>query len=110
MKSVNFFIKKILSSIICGILLTNVQLNGQSKFSVFKSGEGGYKCFRIPAIITTTKGTILAVAIHPGPAAYSNMVQLPNGNLACLYEAGEKNPYENIVFQALSFSDFKQPK
>jgi sialidase-1 len=52
----------------------------------------------------------LTNAIHPGPAAYSNMVQLPNGNLACLYEAGEKNPYENIVFQALSFSDFKQPK
>lgn len=52
----------------------------------------------------------LTNAIHPGPAAYSNMVQLPNGNLACLYEAGEKNPYENIVFQALSFSDFKQLK
>jgi len=49
----------------------------------------------------------LTNAIHPGPAAYSNMVQLPNGNLACLYEAGEKNPYENIVFQELSFSDFK---
>ena len=49
----------------------------------------------------------LTNAIHPGPAAYSNMIQLPNGNLGCLYEAGEKNPYENIVFQELSFSDFK---
>lgn len=45
--------------------------------------------------------------IHPGPAAYSNMVQLSNGNLACLYEAGEKSPYDNIVFQELSFADFK---
>lgn len=49
----------------------------------------------------------LTNVIHPGTSAYSNMVVLPNGNLACLYEAGEKNAYENIVFQELSFSDFR---
>ncbi len=45
--------------------------------------------------------------VYEGPTAYSNLVQLPNGNLACLYEAGETTPYENIVFQELLFSDFK---
>jgi sialidase-1 len=29
---------------------------------VYKSGEEGYKCFRIPALITTAKGTVLAFA------------------------------------------------
>lgn len=62
MKFVSFSLKKILLSIIYGIFLTHIIANGQSKIPVFKSGEGGYKCFRIPAIITTTKGTLLAVA------------------------------------------------
>jgi SSS family transporter len=29
---------------------------------VFKNGDEGYKCFRIPAIVTTLKGTVLAFA------------------------------------------------
>ncbi|MBX3253999.1 MAG: exo-alpha-sialidase [Chitinophagaceae bacterium] len=45
--------------------------------------------------------------LHEGPSAYSNLVVLPNGNLACFYEAGIKNPYEGIVFQEISLSDIK---
>ena len=44
--------------------------------------------------------------LHEGPAAYSNLVVLPNGNLACLYEAGYKSPYEGIVFEEMWYSDF----
>jgi hypothetical protein len=29
---------------------------------LFKSGDDGYKCYRIPAIVTTKKGTLLAFA------------------------------------------------
>lgn len=46
--------------------------------------------------------------VYQGPSAYSNLIVLPNGNLACYFEAGEKSPYQSIVFQELSFSDFKQ--
>jgi sialidase-1 len=35
--------------------------------------------------------------LWPGPAAYSCLAVLPDGGLACLFEAGEKNPYERIV-------------
>lgn len=45
--------------------------------------------------------------LYEGPSAYSNLVVLPNGNLACFYEAGINNPYEGIVFEELLFSDFK---
>lgn len=48
-----------------------------------------------------------SLVLHAGPSAYSNLVQLPNGNLACFYEAGVKSAYESIVFKELSFSDFK---
>ncbi len=45
--------------------------------------------------------------LFEGPSAYSNLVVLPNGNLACLYEAGIMSPYEGIVFQELPFNQFK---
>ena len=46
--------------------------------------------------------------LHTGPSAYSNLVVLPDGNLACLYEGGINNPYEGIVFREISFSDFSE--
>ena len=42
--------------------------------------------------------------LHPGPSAYSNLVNLSNGGLACLFEAGEKSPYEGIVFRKVPLS------
>ncbi len=47
------------------------------------------------------------LVLHPGPAAYSNLVNLPNGNLACLYESGSKSAYEKIVFRELQWQDFE---
>jgi sialidase-1 len=35
--------------------------------------------------------------LHEGPAAYSSLAVLPDGTIACLYERGEKSPYERIV-------------
>jgi sialidase-1 len=49
----------------------------------------------------------LKKVVYEGPAAYSNLVVLPNGNLACYFEMGTKSPYESIALQELSFSDFK---
>lgn len=39
--------------------------------------------------------------LYEGPSAYSNLVALPGGGLACLYEAGSQSPYEGIVFQVV---------
>ncbi len=36
-------------------------------------------------------------ALHPGPSAYSDLAALKSGKIACLYERGEQNPYEQIV-------------
>ena len=37
------------------------------------------------------------VLLHAGPSAYSDLAVLPDGSIACLYEAGEQNPYERIM-------------
>lgn len=39
--------------------------------------------------------------LFAGPSAYSSMALLPGGLIACLYEAGEKSPYERILFHRI---------
>ena len=34
--------------------------------------------------------------LHNGPAAYSDLCELPDGTLGCLYEAGSEGPYEQL--------------
>lgn len=45
--------------------------------------------------------------IHAGPAAYSSLAVLPNGEILCLYEKGEQSPYEKISLSRLSLNDFQ---
>jgi sialidase-1 len=40
--------------------------------------------------------------IHQGPAAYSCLTILPDGNIGLLYENGVENPYEKISFVNLN--------
>ena len=40
--------------------------------------------------------------LHAGPAAYSSLAALRDGTIACLYERGEKDPYERITFATFS--------
>jgi sialidase-1 len=37
-------------------------------------------------------------SIHAGPAAYSCLTVLPDRTAGCLYECGDKDPYEKITF------------
>jgi sialidase-1 len=39
-----------------------------------------------------------AMVLHEGPSAYSCLAPLSGGELGCLYEGGEKDPYERIIF------------
>jgi sialidase-1 len=40
--------------------------------------------------------------LHEGPAAYSCLAVLPDGTIACLYERGDKSPYETITLARFS--------
>jgi sialidase-1 len=55
-----YFISRICFAFIC--LLPFNKLFSQDLNYLFKAGDEGYSCFRIPAIITTTKGSLLAFA------------------------------------------------
>jgi sialidase-1 len=47
--------------------------------------------------------------LHAGPAAYSDLVMMRNRKIACLYEAGQKSPYEGIIFEIVSLSEVEKP-
>ena len=44
----------------------------------------------------------VARVLHEGPSAYSCLAMLPNGDIGCLYERGEKNAYETLTFARFS--------
>ncbi|RLD70743.1 MAG: exo-alpha-sialidase [Bacteroidetes bacterium] len=49
-----------------------------------------------------------SMVLHRGPGAYSDLAQLSDGNIACLYEAGLSNPYQGIVFEVVSMQEIEQ--
>jgi sialidase-1 len=48
------------------------------------------------------------MVLHPGPAAYSEVIRLPDGDIGCFYEAGNESPYEGIVFEKIKLSDLEK--
>ncbi len=46
--------------------------------------------------------------LHEGPSAYSSLAELRGGAIACLYERGDKGPYETITFARFSVDWLKQ--
>jgi sialidase-1 len=47
--------------------------------------------------------------LHRGPAAYSCLTLLPAGVIGCLYECGEKGPYEKIVLARFPIEWLMEP-
>jgi len=94
---------------VCQASLLWVENKGQKSFLAFSNPASQKNRTNMTVRISYDQGKCwkLKNVIFEGPAAYSNLVVLPNGNLACCYEAGDKSPYEGIVFQELFFRDFK---
>lgn len=49
----------------------------------------------------------LSVVLFPGHSAYSCLTKLPDGSIGCLFECGEKGPYEKIVLATVPFDSLK---
>jgi sialidase-1 len=47
----------------------------------------------------------LSKLLYEGPSAYSNLTQLKNGEIGCLFEAGYMSAYEGIVFRKVTIGD-----
>ncbi len=72
-----------------GLLFANPASKKREKMTVRLSKDDG-------------KTWPLSRVLHDGPAAYSCLVALPDGEAGCLYERGDKRPYETITFARFS--------
>ena len=54
-----------------------------------------------------TKTWSKKVLVHEGPSAYSNLINLNNGQIACLFEGGQKSAYEGIAFKKININVLK---
>jgi sialidase-1 len=68
-----------------GILFANPASKKREKLTVRLSRDEG-------------KTWAVAKELNAGPSAYSCLTVLPNGEIGCLYERGDKNPYQTITF------------
>jgi sialidase-1 len=48
--------------------------------------------------------------LHAGPSAYSDLAVLADGEIGCLYEAGQAHPYESIVFAGFPLLSLDGPE
>lgn len=75
-------------------------LDGEPSRLLFSNPAHQTKRMRMTVRVSHDEGNTWPVArlLHEGPAAYSCLSRLPNGDAGILYEAGEKGPYETIRF------------
>lgn len=78
-------------SVGAGLIFANPASEKREKMTVRWSGDGG----------ATWPTDFL---LYAGPSAYSDLVMLDEGAIACVYEQGQKNPYEIIVFAWIPLS------
>lgn len=67
------------------LVFANPASTARENLTVRLSGPGGD---------TWSPGSVL----HAGPAAYSDLVIQADGRIGCLYERGDENPYETLVY------------
>lgn len=82
--------------------------------SVYYSKKAGKLFFLNPASETRRESMTLKSSkdegktwitekiLHKGPSAYSDLTVISKNEIGCLYEAGDENPYEGIVFETVN--------
>ena len=72
----------------------------EPKNRILYSGPGGPGRRDLTIRLSRDEGDTWPVhrVLERGPSAYSDLAVLPNGDVGCLYEAGDEHPYETITF------------
>lgn len=95
---------------VCQASLITYDVPRKKQFLVFSNPAHSKSRVGMTVRISYDEGRTwpLKKLVHAGPSAYSNMVGLPDGRLACYFEGGVKSPYEGIAFQEIRLAEFIQ--
>ncbi len=77
-----------------GLVFSNLASTDREKMTLKFSDDGGG---------SWTGGFVL----YAGPAAYSDLVALPDDRVGCLYECGDEGPYERLRFAILQVEEIR---
>jgi sialidase-1 len=79
----------------------------KKKILLFSNPANENARLRMTLRISTDQGKTWKYSqlLHAGPSAYSDITILKSGSVGCLYEMGNKSPYEGIVFRSLNLKD-----
>lgn len=86
-------------------LRVSFQSNRDASRVIF-SNPAGTKRVNMTVRLSYDDGATWSVSktLHEGPAAYSDLAVLPNGEIGCLYERGVEGPYESLVMARFSIA------
>ncbi|HUW19076.1 MAG TPA: sialidase family protein [Sedimentisphaerales bacterium] len=76
------------------------EANGRRNRLLFSNPASREGRFKMTVRLSYDEGRNWPVSklIYAGPSAYCCLAVLPDGDIACLYEAGKEHPYETITF------------
>lgn len=86
---------------ICQASMIWYQFKGKKSYLAFSNPASQKQRVNLTVKFSFNKGKSWQKeqSLYEGPSAYSNLVVLPNGRLACFFEAGIKSAYEGIAFK-----------
>ncbi len=91
---------------ICQASLLNFSQSGKGKLLFLNPADEDARV-NMTLRLSTDQGKTwkYSMVLHKGPSAYSDLTRTADGTIGCLYEAGEKSPYEGIVFEKITIRE-----
>ncbi|HEY7116985.1 MAG TPA: sialidase family protein, partial [Tepidisphaeraceae bacterium] len=80
-----------------GSLVRGPDVEGKPTFLFSNPASSKREKMTVRLSIDDAKTWAYEKMLQAGPAAYSDLAVLPDGTILCLYEMGEKSPYDKIV-------------
>jgi sialidase-1 len=91
------------------LLRYSAQGDASDESLLFSNPASKTKRERLTVRLSHDNGTTwpAALLLHQGPSAYSCLTVLPDGSIGCLYEGGETNAYEKIIFASFTLKSLQ---
>lgn len=93
-----------------GFIASSWNSDGTRKYLFFSNPADSENRINLTIKVSINEGKSWksSKVLHSGPSAYSDLAIISPNIIACLFEAGEKTPYEKIVYSLVIISDLVQ--